>query len=191
MNYRSFGATKLTVSEVGFGCARLGGIFQDSTKADMLRTLHLAFDRGITFYDTADMYSQGESEILLGKAFHGRRDKVVIASKAGYCLPARRKMVARIKPLVRPIIQRAGLKRQHLPSGLRGALSQDFSAGYLLKAVDQSLKRLRTDYLDLYQLHSPPTSVLESGAFLAHWRSSRIKERSGTTGCHARRPMMP
>lgn len=166
MNFRRFGSTELTVSEVGFGCARLGGIFQDLTKADMVRTLHRAFDQGITLFDTADMYCQGESEILLGKAFRGRRDKVIIASKAGYCLPARRKMVARIKPLVRPIIQRAGLKRAHLPTGLRGSLSQDFSAGYLLKAVDQSLKRLGTDYLDLYQLHSPPTPVLESGEFL-------------------------
>lgn len=166
MKYNRFGATGLMVSEIGFGCARLGGIFQGSSAADVVRTLHMAFDHGITFFDTADMYCQGESEVLLGTAFRGRRDRVIIASKGGYCLPARRKVASRIKPLLRPVIRRIGLKRGHLPSSFRGALTQDFSAGYLLKAVDQSLKRLGTDYLDLYQLHSPPTSVLEAGEFL-------------------------
>lgn len=166
MKYKRFGETELAVSEVGFGCARLGGIFQNSTKADILRTLHSALDHGITFFDTADMYCQGESEALLGKALRGRRDKVIIASKGGYCLPARRKLASRIKPLIRPLIQGIGLQRGHLPSGFRGSLTQDFSANYLRKAVDQSLKRLGTEYLDLYQLHSPPTSILEAGEFL-------------------------
>lgn len=167
MRYKRFGATDLTVSEIGFGCARLGGIFQSSTRADMVRTLHHAFDQGITFYDTADMYCQGESEKLLGEAFRGRRDKVIIASKVGYCLPTQRRVAARIKPLLRPVIQRLGLKRHYLPSGIRGSLSQDFSPGYITKAAEQSLKRLRTDYLDLYQLHSPPASTLESGEWLS------------------------
>jgi aryl-alcohol dehydrogenase-like predicted oxidoreductase len=167
VRYRRFGSTELTVSEIGFGCARLGGIFQGASRADMVRTLHRAFDHGITFFDTADMYCQGESEMLLGEALRGHRDRVVIASKAGYCLPAQRRLIARIKPLLRPVIQRVGLRREHLPSGLRGSLSQDFSARYLQEAVERSLKRLKTDYLDLYQLHSPPASVLEGGEFLA------------------------
>lgn len=166
MKYRRFGTTEMTVSEIGFGCARLGGIFQSSSQADQIRTLQMAFDEGITFYDTADMYCQGESEILLGKAFRHRRDKVIIASKGGYCLPARRKIVSRVKPLLRPAIHRVGLRRSHLSSSIRGSLTQDFSTSYLLKAVDHSLKRLGTEYLDLYQLHSPPTAILEGGEFL-------------------------
>jgi aryl-alcohol dehydrogenase-like predicted oxidoreductase len=166
MQYRRFGTTGLTVSEVGFGCARLGGFFQGTNKVDMVNTLHAAFDRGITFFDTADMYCQGESEQLLGEAFRHKRDRVIIASKAGYCLPAQRKIASKVKPLLKPLIQRIGLKRQYLPSNIRGSLSQDFSAGYLLKAVEQSLRRLKTDYLDLYQLHSPPTAILERGEFL-------------------------
>src|SRR5690348_11208250 len=109
MQYKRFGMTDLTVSEVGFGCARLGGIFQGATKADMLSTLHQAFDYGITFFDTSDMYCQGESEALLGEAFRGQRDRVIIASKVGYCLPTQRRVAARIKPLLRPLIQRVGL----------------------------------------------------------------------------------
>jgi aryl-alcohol dehydrogenase-like predicted oxidoreductase len=167
MRYRQFGATDLTVSEIGFGCARLGGVFQAVTPAEMLSALLRAREQGITFYDTSDMYTQGESEALLGKAFAGRRSSVILASKVGYCLPTRRKLISRVKPLVRPVIRRLGITRTHLPSGARGALTQDFSPEYIVGAVERSLKRLRTDYLDLYQLHSPPAAVLESGEFLA------------------------
>lgn len=166
MQQRRFGSTDLTVSEAGFGCARIGGVFEGSTKADLVRLLHAAFEQGVTFYDTADMYTQGESERLLGEAFRGRRDQIVIASKAGFCLPTQKKAVARIKPLVRPVFQRLGIKRESIPASLKGTITQDFAPAYLVKAVEGSLRRLRTDYLDLFQLHSPPTEVLEKGEFL-------------------------
>jgi aryl-alcohol dehydrogenase-like predicted oxidoreductase len=167
MKYRPFGATDLVVSEMGFGCARLGGFFGDLTKSDMLRTLRHALDRGITFFDTADMYCQGESETLLGEAFRGQRQKVIIATKVGYLIPSQRRVLARIKPILRPLVQRLGLRREHLPTSVRGTLTQDFSPDYITRSVERSLKRLRADYLDLYQLHSPPRAVLERGeAFL-------------------------
>jgi aryl-alcohol dehydrogenase-like predicted oxidoreductase len=165
MKRRRFGQTDLEVSIFGFGCARIGGIFQGDT-AGYLRLLDAARDAGITFFDTADMYSQGESEALLGRAFRSQRARVVIASKVGYCLPARRKLVARLKPLVKPLIARLGLRRDQLPGAARGAVTQDFSPGYLARAVTASLKRLRTDYLDLLQLHSPPADIVKRGDFV-------------------------
>jgi aryl-alcohol dehydrogenase-like predicted oxidoreductase len=167
MRYRRFGSTDLTVSEVGFGCARLGGVFQGASKSDLLRSLRLAFEGGVTFYDTADIYAQGESEALLGEAFRGRRRDVIVASKVGYCLPTQRRLAARIKPLLRPVVRLLRLRRQSLPGSVRGALAQDFSPPYLTSAVEGSLRRLRTDYLDVLQLHSPPPEVLERGEFLA------------------------
>jgi len=159
---RAFGRTDLSVSVFGLGCARIGGIFQRDT-AGFLNLLSAARDAGITFFDTADMYSQGESEILVGRAFKNRRSRVVIASKAGYLLPTRRKLAARLKPILRPIIQRLGIRRDRLPASARGSLAQDFSPAYLRKAVEGSLRRLQTDYLDLLQLHSPPADVVERG----------------------------
>jgi aryl-alcohol dehydrogenase-like predicted oxidoreductase len=159
---RPFGNTTLSVSEFGLGCARIGGIFQKDS-AGFHDLLLAARDSGINFFDTADIYSQGESETLVGRAFRGQRQRVIIASKAGYQLPARRMLAARLKPLLRPLIKRLGLKRASLPSGLRGAMAQDFSPAYLVKAVEGSLRRLRTDYLDLLQLHSPPLEVVERG----------------------------
>jgi aryl-alcohol dehydrogenase-like predicted oxidoreductase len=161
VRYRKFGNTGWRVSEIGFGGARIGGLFaQDGGRATSLRTLEAACDAGINFYDTADMYSQGESEILIGKAFRKKRDKVFIATKGGYCLPGRKKLIQLIKPIVKPIVQAIGLRRSAVPAALSGAVSQDFSPDLLRKAVEASLRRLQSDYIDLYQLHSPPREEL-------------------------------
>jgi aryl-alcohol dehydrogenase-like predicted oxidoreductase len=162
MNRRSFGKTGLQVSEIGLGCARIGGIFKNDPK-QFVELLSAARDHGISFFDTADMYSQGESEILLGRAFHRRRDQVVIASKVGYCLPTQRRLIARVKPFVRPLIRLLRIKRGNLPSAVRGTIAQDFSPGYIRTAVEGSLRRLRTDHLDLLQLHSPPAEIVQRG----------------------------
>lgn len=156
----------MRVSEIGFGGSRIGGVFAGrGSSREALHVLRSALDAGITFYDTADMYSQGESESLIGAAFRGRRDSVVLATKGGYCLPARRNFIRRIKPLVRPLVRALGLKRARLPAGISGTLSQDFSPTYLARALEASLKRLQTDHVDLYQLHSPGSPFMQSPAF--------------------------
>jgi aryl-alcohol dehydrogenase-like predicted oxidoreductase len=157
-----FGRTNLRVSTIGVGCARIGGIFKEGPQS-FVDLLAAALEGGINFFDTADMYSQGESETILGRAFQGRREQVIIASKGGYRLPAQRRAIARIKPLVRPLIRLLKLKRENVPSLVRGAPTQDFSAGYLRGCVEGSLKRLRTDRIDLFQLHSPPAEVVARG----------------------------
>jgi aryl-alcohol dehydrogenase-like predicted oxidoreductase len=162
---RPFGGTDLKVSEFGLGCARIGGIFKRDP-AEFVDLLSAALDAGITFFDTADMYSQGESELLLGRAFRGRRDRVVIASKAGYVLPSQRRIAARLKPLMRPAIRLLRLSRNQLPGAVRGALAQDFSPEHLRRAVEGSLRRLGTEYLDLLQLHSPPAGIVEAGGWI-------------------------
>ena len=157
---RQFGATDLRVSEFGLGCARIGGIFKRDP-ADFVRILTVALDAGVNFFDTADMYSQGESESLIGRAFRQRRHEVVIASKAGYVLPSQRRVIARLKPFVRPLIAAFRLSRNRLPDAVRGALAQDFTPAHLRRSLEGSLRRLKTDYLDVFQLHSPPADVVE------------------------------
>lgn len=165
MKLGTFGNTSLQVSELGLGCARIGGIFQKDS-AGFVRLLGAARDQGINFFDTADLYSQGESEALLGRAFRRHRDQVVIASKVGYCLPTQRRLIARVKPLVRPLIRLLRIKRAQLPASVRGELSQDFSPAYIRRAAEASLRRLRTDYLDILQLHSPSAEIVRQGAWL-------------------------
>jgi aryl-alcohol dehydrogenase-like predicted oxidoreductase len=167
MKFKEFGTTGMRVSEIGFGGSRIGGVFagRDSSSREALHVLRKALDSGITFYDTADIYAQGESESLLGKAFQGRRDQVVIATKGGYCLPARHNVIRRIKPLVRPIMRTLGLRRSRLHSSIAGSLTQDHSPLHLKTALEGSLRRLRTDYVDLYQLHSPSTPFMQEPGF--------------------------
>jgi aryl-alcohol dehydrogenase-like predicted oxidoreductase len=161
VRYRQFGKTGWRVSEIGFGGSRIGGLLaQDGGRLTSLRTLEAACDAGINFYDTADMYSQGESEILIGKAFRKKRDKVFIATKGGYCLPGRTRLIQFIKPFAKPIVRAIGLRRSAVPAALSGTISQDFSPGYLRKAVEASLRRLQSDHIDLYQIHSPPREEL-------------------------------
>jgi aryl-alcohol dehydrogenase-like predicted oxidoreductase len=161
VRYRQFGKTGWRVSEIGFGGARIGGLLaDDGGRATSLRTLEAACDAGINFFDTADMYSQGESEILVGKAFRNKRDQVFIATKGGYHLPRQRRLIQLIKPLAKPIVRALGLRRSAVPASLSGTVSQDFSPGYLREAVEASLRRLQSGHIDLYQLHSPPRAEL-------------------------------
>lgn len=174
MRYRQFGKTGWRVSEIGFGGARIGGLLaQDGGRATTLKTLEAACDAGINFFDTADMYSQGESEILVGKAFRDKRDRVFIATKGGYSLPRQKRLIQLIKPFAKPIIRALGLRRSAVPASLSGTVSQDFSPGYLRQAVEASLRRLQSDHIDLYQLHSPPREELTG---------SRLQDALGLLG---------
>jgi len=162
MRLRTFGNTTLQVSTFGLGCARLGGVFQGDA-VGFVRLLAIARDAGINFFDTADMYSQGESETLLGRAFAAQRSQVVLATKAGYALPGRRKLAGYVKPILRPIVRTLRIRRDRLPAATRGVMAQDFSPNYLVRALEASLRRLRTDYVDLFQLHSPPAEIVARG----------------------------
>jgi aryl-alcohol dehydrogenase-like predicted oxidoreductase len=167
MQYKKFGTTDLEVSAMGLGCSRLGGSFGGSGDKEAIATLQQAFDSGINFYDTADSYGQGKSETLLGKTFKNQRDQVIFSTKAGYCLSAAGSLAAKVKPLVKPLIGviKSVLKSQNssLDQARGSFLQQDFSADYLKQSVEGSLKRLGTDYIDLFQLHSPPSTELQSG----------------------------
>ncbi|MBI3548535.1 MAG: aldo/keto reductase [Elusimicrobia bacterium] len=134
MKYRPLGKSGLQVSAVGFGTWGIGGnsggavAYGPTDDAESKKALRRALERGVTFYDTSDLYGYGHSEELLGEAFSGERSKVVIATKVGM---------------------------------IEGGKKQDFSRGHMLKSVEASLKRLRTDYIDLYLLHNPPSDILE------------------------------
>jgi aryl-alcohol dehydrogenase-like predicted oxidoreductase len=132
MTYRQLGHSGLTVSTVGIGCNNFGARMADE---DVPTVVHAAIDAGITLFDTADVYGQrGGSEMLLGRALQGRRDQVVLATKFG-----------------------SDMGGSNGPDwGVRG------SRRYIRLAVEASLRRLGTDWIDLYQMHTPdPRTPIE------------------------------
>ncbi|MDX9975604.1 MAG: aldo/keto reductase [FCB group bacterium] len=129
MNYRKLGRTGIEVSEIGFGAWGIGGEWGARDDAAALLALRRAFDLGITFYDTAHVYGEGRSETLIGEAFDGMRDKIVIASK--------------VPP-----------KNYNWPVRDGDSILETFPADWIVECTEESLRRLRTDYLDVQQLHA-------------------------------------
>jgi aryl-alcohol dehydrogenase-like predicted oxidoreductase len=133
MRYRSLGNSGLVVSVVGLGCNNFGRrLDTDATRA----VVDAAIEAGVTLLDTAESYGGGgRSEEILGEVLTGRRDQVVLATKFGG----------------------RGVDMGYGPAaGSKGGRS------YIMRAAEQSLRRLRTDYIDLYQLHAPdPTTPIE------------------------------
>gem|GEM_PF-844611 len=155
-------------ARLGFGCVRLGSVSSGSSWRTHVRLVERAIDQGITTFDTADAYGSGISERVLGKAVGRRRADVRIATKAGYLFTERSMAAHTLACAARPVVEQL---RRLLPGSGSAANSastspaaagyerQDFSAGYLRGAVEASLRRLGTDYIDVFQLHGPPQVV--------------------------------
>src|ERR671921_416134 len=128
MDYRPLGRTGVEVSPLCLG-AMMFGDWGNKDHDESIRIIHRALDAGLNFIDTADVYSQGESEVIVGKALAGgRRDDVVLATK------------------------------------VHGAMGEDAnrrgnSRRWIVRAVEDSLRRLGTDWIDLYQVHRPDPSI--------------------------------
>lgn len=166
MKYRPLGQTSLVVSELGLGCQSIGGGLYHRNDRESIRMLHQALDGGVTFYDVSDHHSQGQAERLLGQAFRDRRRQVIVATKGGYLFSAAGTLAMRARSAIRPL---AGLLRPLQRTLHRMKTTQvrhDFSPAYLRRAVDASLMRLQTDYIDLYQLYKPSEAVVEAGEFI-------------------------
>lgn len=160
MKYREIGRSGVQVSEIGFGVwtitAGWWGNFTEDEAIDMLRR---AADRGITFFDTGDTYGDGAGETVLAKAFRGQRDRIVIGTKFGYDWYNDR-------------TDRPGHRER----------SQDYSPEFLRFAIEQSLKRLETDYIDIYQLHNPRMEAILRDDLFAELHRLRDQGKIRTFG---------
>src|SRR5262245_9843970 len=121
MTLRTLRRTDLSVSRACFGTMTFGGQADEPAAA---RIIDLCFDRGVNFFDTANVYTEGRSETILGNVLKGRRNRCILASKAGN--------KTNDAPGIPPLSRKA-----------------------LLASIDASLRRLQTDYLDIYYLHLP------------------------------------
>lgn len=137
MEYRKLGVSDLEVSVLAIGALHFGSLCSENQSIKIINT---AADRGINFIDTAPMYGQGESEEIVGKALLGRRDNFIIGTKVG------------LKPVV----------------NIQGAFSVEvtkLNKKNIFSSVDNSLRKLNTDYIDLLQLHAYDSSTLPHETF--------------------------
>jgi aryl-alcohol dehydrogenase-like predicted oxidoreductase len=152
MQHRSLGRTGIKVSPYCLGAMMFGGI-GNPDHDECIRMIHRALDAGINFIDTADRYSVGESEEIVGKAVKGRRDRVVLATKV------------------------------HGPMGDDPNM-QGNSRRWITRAVEDSLRRLRTDHIDLYQIHrpAPDTDIEETLSVLTDlMREGKVRAIGAST----------
>jgi aryl-alcohol dehydrogenase-like predicted oxidoreductase len=152
MKYRTLGRTGIKVSPYCLGAMMFGGR-GNTDHEDCARIIHKALDAGINFIDTADAYSRGESEVIVGEALKGRRDNVVLATKA------------------------------HLPMG-DDPNQRGNSRRWLVRALDDSLQRLQTDHVDLFQVHrpDPDTDVAETLSALTDLvRAGKVRNIGSST----------
>jgi aryl-alcohol dehydrogenase-like predicted oxidoreductase len=146
MEHRPLGRTGVQVSKLCLGTMMFGA-WGNQDHDDSIRVIHAALDAGVNFVDTADVYSSGESEEIVGKALKGRRDEVVLATKF-------------FMPMGEDPNRRGGSRR------------------WIVQAVEDSLRRLGTDWIDLYQVHRPDldTDVDETlGALTDLVRQGKIR----------------
>jgi len=133
------------VSPVALGTMMFGSA-GNPDRDECVRLIHRALDHGINFLDTADMYSAGESEEIVGAALQGRRDEVILATKGHFALA-------------------------------EGPNRSGNSRRYLTRALEASLRRLETDYIDLYQVHRPGYSP-QSASLGLPWLTDATRRRS-------------
>jgi aryl-alcohol dehydrogenase-like predicted oxidoreductase len=150
MEQRQLGTDGLTVSALGLGCMGMSAFYGTTDTDESIAALHRAIELGIDFFDTAELYGPYDNEELLGRAFAGRRDEVVIATKFG------------VKPNADGP---AGRPRDGTPENVR-------------QSLEGSLKRLKTDRVDLYYQHrmDPDTPIEETvGALAELVREGKIR----------------
>jgi aryl-alcohol dehydrogenase-like predicted oxidoreductase len=144
MKTREFGSSGITASEVGFGLWTIStGWWGEHSDESAIALLREAYDLGITLYDTADTYGEGRGETLLRKALGDVRDDITIATKFGY-------------DIYSPWERKGHVERPH-----------DWSPEYVRYALEQSLARLGTDRIDVYQLHNPRMDAIRSDEVFA------------------------
>ncbi|MGH7612895.1 MAG: aldo/keto reductase, partial [Gemmatimonadales bacterium] len=163
MNRRLLGRTDFAVSETGFGAWAIGGnqygnSYGPTDDRESIRAVRRAVELGCNFFDTADVYGHGHSEEILGEALAGVRQHVIIATKVGGNFYNRE-----VHPLLRERIgQAAGVAFERIPRDAALPVTHDanFTPAYIRFAVAMSLGRLRTDYIDVLQLHNPPPAQI-------------------------------
>ena len=163
------------LSKIALGCSRFGSFNSPLSTADVRSLLAAAFDAGVTTFDTSDVYGQGDSERELGRFLNGSRmAESFILTKGGKLFSNKMRLLRPFKPILKPLLSQKG--KSAVTARRSDEISSNFSPTHIISAVEGSLRRLRTDVLDGYVLHSPP---LADATRPALWEALAKLKREG------------
>lgn len=161
METRRFGPQEEKLPVLGLGCGQVGSLGNPTPLSEIRNTLARALELGVTLFDTADIYGQGDSEREIGRLLRGHGEKAFVVTKVGYCFSKKMQLMRHLKPLLKPLIACSPKARRQVALQRRSAdMSSDFSPSYIVNAVDASLRRLAGETVDGLLLHDPPAGIL-------------------------------
>ncbi len=146
---------------LGIGCSRLGSV-GGANRKEAQKLLHTALDEGVRFFDTSNIYGQGDSERFLAEALKGRDDCAVV-TKAGKYLPWAKQAMVPLKGALRATTRRSQTASQQLRTARAKPIPTRWDAQFLSRSLDGSLRRLMRDRIDIFLLHSPTADVIRAG----------------------------
>ncbi|MEY4980155.1 MAG: hypothetical protein RLZZ352_2425 [Pseudomonadota bacterium] len=165
---------------VGLGCSRLGSVLGASVQ-DSEKLLRAALDQGIRFYDTSNIYAQGESEQLLGRTMSTRQD-VVICTKVGKYLPLNKRILLPFKSIIKQLVGKNEAVRAGVRSSRARGMPTNWNPEYIQKSVEKSLRRLNRDHIHVLMLHSPSAETVRQGDAIGALAKLKSSGKIGAVG---------
>lgn len=165
---------------LGLGCSRLGSVNgADGHEARAL--VKLALDQGIRFFDTSNIYGQGDSERILGEIL-GQRGDVIVCSKAGKHLSLKMRTLAPLKSILRTVARRSDQARRGVAAARSKPMPTCWNSAFVSASLDGSLRRLKRDRIELFMLHSPPAEIVARGDAVGALEQARLVGKIAIVG---------
>lgn len=168
---------------LGLGCSRLGSI-NGAVGSEARGLIQDALDQGVRFFDTSNIYAQGDSERYLGSVI-GNREDCIICTKGGKYLSLKNRMLTPAKGTIRWFTRRLPWARQSVLMARARPMPTCWDGPFLLRSLDASLHRLKRRSVEIYMLHSPPAEIIRQGHAIAALEEARAGGKIGHIGVSA------
>ena len=166
--------------QIGLGCSRIGSV-NGPSKEEARLLLERALVEGIRFFDTSNIYGQGDSERLLAEAI-GSRDDCIICSKAGKYLDWKKRLLVPVKGMLQGVVQRSGQARGTVAIARAKPMPTCWHPNFLRKSLEASLRRLNRPRVEIFFLHSPQVEVLQRGDAVGALETAQTAGKIGLVG---------
>lgn len=165
---------------IGLGCSRLGSI-NGASGPEAVELIEIALENGIRFFDTSNIYGQGDSERLIGQVL-GNRSDCIVCSKAGKYLNWKRRLLLPAKGLIRKLSRKYERTRHEVVSARSKPMPVLWEKQFLQQSIDRSLRRLGREHIEMFMLHGPDAEVLLEGDAMEALEKAKQEGKLGIIG---------